>query len=480
MDTKALVWFRRDLRLNDNTAFYHALKNARAVYCAFVFDTDILDRLPSRTDRRVEFIWHALRELVAALEGNGGGLSVLFGRAQDEIPRLASALGVGAVYANRDYEPQARIRDSAVASTLARAGIGFCTFKDQVIFESDEVLTQTGKPYAVFTPYKNAWLKKLAASALPPCPVEAHLGSLAAQAGPALGSLEDIGFHPTDLLALGVRTGMSGARAALQAFSERIDSYADTRDFPASKGTSMLSPHLRFGTISIRELVALALACRSRGASVWLSELIWREFYFAILVHFPCVATNAFHRELDALEFENREDYFAAWCAGATGYPLVDAAMQQLNQTGYMHNRLRMVSASFLVKDLGIDWRWGERYFADHLLDFDLAANNGGWQWSASTGCDAQPYFRIFNPITQSERFDPEGDFIRRFVPQLAQVPRRFIHAPWKMGAGEQVQSACMIGRDYPAPLVDHAAAREKTLLRYRKAKASGLQSGDD
>jgi deoxyribodipyrimidine photo-lyase len=468
---KSLVWFRRDLRVHDHAAFYHALKASCAVCCAFVFDTEILAALPTRADRRVEFIWRSVKELAAELRRRGGELLVLHGRARDEIPRLAARLKVQAVYANRDYEPQARARDASVASALAQSGIAFHDVKDQVIFEGDELLTQGGTPYLVFTPYKNAWLKKLEGSDLQPYALDDHLVKLVGPGAAEVPSLAALGFESTNLLEQGIAAGMSGANTLLHDFEERIDDYATARDYPAQPGTSRLSVHLRFGTVSIRRVAALAHARASRGASVWLSELIWRDFYFSILHHFPHVARSAFRREYDALEFENRDDYYAAWCAGRTGYPLVDAAMQQISQTGYMHNRLRMITASFLVKDLGVDWRWGERDFADRLNDFDLAANNGGWQWAASTGCDAQPYFRIFNPVTQSERFDAEGRFIRRYLPQLAGVPDRYIHAPWKMGASEQREARCLIGRDYPAPIVDHAVARLRTLERYAKAR---------
>ena len=475
---KALVWFRRDLRVRDHAAFYHALKVSRGVYCAFVFDTEILSTLPQRADRRVDFIWQSLQELTAELRSKGGDLLVLHGSAREQIPRLAARLKVQAVYANRDYEPQARSRDAFVAAALAKRDIEFHCFKDQVIFEGEEVLTQGGTPFLVFTPYKNAWLKRLEDSDLRPYAVEEHLANLLKPAAAQMPSLRALGFEPAGLRDLGIAPGASGAEALLREFEDRIDAYAATRDFPALPGPSRLSVHLRFGTVSIRRLAALARVRASRGAAVWLSELIWRDFYFAILHHFPRVANSAFRNEYETLEFENREDYFAAWRAGRTGYPLVDAAMQQIARTGYMHNRLRMVAASFLVKDLGVDWRWGEKYFAEALNDFDLAANNGGWQWAASTGCDAQPYFRIFNPVTQSQRFDPKGQFIRSYLPQLAHVPDRYIHAPWKMGLSEQREARCVIGRDYAAPIVDHAVARSKTLERYAKARKARSAGG--
>lgn len=463
---KALVWFRRDLRDHDHAALSAALGEARQVYCVFVFDREILDALPNRQDRRVHFIRESLLELDAALRARGGGLIVRHGRAREVIPALAAQLGAGAVYANRDYEPAAKQRDAAVAAHLAESGIAFQHFKDQAIFDGDEVVTQAGKPFSVFTPYKNAWLKRLTAA---DCAAYTSQGQLAGRELAGVPSLDEIGFSATNLTALGIQPGMSGARALWEEFSAgRIERYGSLRDFPAVKGVSYLSVHLRFGTLSIRELVRGALA---NAADSWLGELIWRDFYFMILDHFPQVVGHAFKPEYDAIRWAEWPEGLAAWCAGRTGYPLVDAAMRQLNYSGWMHNRLRMVVASFLTKDLGIDWRLGERYFADHLNDFDLSANNGGWQWAASTGCDAQPYFRIFNPLTQSEKFDSEGRFIRRYVPELAALPDKYIHAPWLMGRSEQETLGVVIGRDYPGPIVDHAQARAETLARYAVVK---------
>jgi deoxyribodipyrimidine photo-lyase len=470
---RALVWFRRDLRLEDHAALHYALTSARAVFCAFCFDTEILDALPSRQDRRVEFIWESIAELHCALQAAGGGLYVLHGRARRMIPQLSRELAVDAVFCNRDYEPQARTRDAAVETALRTAGIAFCQYKDQVIFDEDEVLTQSQAPFSVFTPYKNAWLKRLTPSDLGDHPVQGYLGHLAPGPRAPLPTLEALGFERTNLKALPIPTGMSGARTLFEKFIGRIDHYKERRDYPALPGPSYLSVHLRFGTISIRELARAAHARRGEGAQVWLSELIWRDFYFMILHHHPHVATSAFKRQYDEIKWDNDPEWFAAWCEARTGYPLVDAAMRQINQTGYMHNRLRMVSASFLTKDLGIDWRLGERYFADHLNDFDLAANNGGWQWAASTGCDAQPYFRIFNPVTQSERFDPQGAFIRRYVPELANCRDEEIHAPWRMSRKRQEQTNVIVGESYPAPIVDHAVARFRTLRRYAIHDAS-------
>lgn len=465
----SLCWFRRDLRLHDQAALYHALRDSRSVHCVFVFDTDILDALADKTDRRVEFIWHSVRELKLELEKLGSTLHVLHGSARRDVVQLAMRIGAQAVYCNRDYEPDAILRDARVAEDLATDHIDFHACKDQVIFERDEVLNGSGNPYAVFTPYKNAWLKKLDDFYLRAYPTEQYIDRLAASAPAAMPELTALGFRPTNLCTLALPCGMSGAERMFADFAERIDRYRQTRDFPAVKGVSYLSTHLRFGTISIRALARHAWYTGGQGAQTWLSELIWRDFYQMLLFHHPRVVLHAFKAQFDTLHWENDKSWFAAWCAGQTGYPLVDAGMRQLNQTGFMHNRLRMVTASFLVKDLQIDWRWGERYFALNLLDYDLAANNGGWQWAASTGCDAQPWFRIFNPVTQSEKFDPQGKFIRRYVPELADCPDKHVHAPWLMALDEQRRSGIEIGRDYPAPIVDHAAARARTLAMFKQ-----------
>ena len=480
MIDRALVWFRRDLRDFDHAALDHALSEARNVYCAFIFDREILDPLPSRADRRVEFIRDSLVELAVALAARGGALVVRHARAREEIPRLAAVLDVAAVYANRDYEPLARERDAEVAQALATRGIAFRTFKDQVIFECDEIRTQAGTPFGVYTPYRNAWLRALTPVHLASHATHAGAGALAvppATLGGAVPPIAALGFERTNLAATGVAPGMRGGAMAFTQFRARVDRYGDTRDFPALPGTSRLSVHLRFGTVSIRELVAFAHA-RSlhpggEGAAKWLAELVWREFYAQLLWHHPHVATRAFQPAYAGLRFPDDAALFAAWRAGQTGYPIVDAAMREINATGYMHNRLRMVAASFLVKDLLVDWRHGERHFADHLLDYDLASNNGGWQWAASTGCDAQPWFRIFNPVTQSRRFDPDGEFIRRHVPELAALDAREIHAPWLVPAPMQRAKGVVVGRDYPAPIVDHARARKQALALFEAARAA-------
>jgi len=487
---RALLWFRRDLRADDHAALHHALRAARQVWCVFVFDREILAPLP-RQDRRVEFIRDSLVGLDAQLRAlgsahgvEGAGLIVRHGLPAEEIPALAQQLGAQAVYANHDDEPAALARDARVRGRLADLGVAMHTSKDHVIFERSEVLTQGGNPYGVFTPYKNAWLKKADAFYLKAYPVAHHAGALAPRpAGLEAGvpTLAEIGFEATNLHSLRLPSGSAGGQELLQEFlDERIGRYHETRDYPAVKGPSYLSTHLRFGTVSIRQLAREAWQrCQggpdSRGAEVWLSELVWRDFYHQILHHHPQVVGHAFKPEYDRIKWEHGKQadaLFQAWCEGRTGYPLVDAAMHQINQTGYMHNRLRMVVASFLVKDLGLDWRRGEAYFATHLNDFDLAANNGGWQWAASSGCDAQPYFRIFNPVSQSEKFDASGKFIRRYLPQLAALPDKLIHAPWLARPIDLAAAKIELGRNYPQPVVDHAAARERTLQRYAVVKA--------
>jgi deoxyribodipyrimidine photo-lyase len=472
---KSLVWFRRDLRAFDHAALHHALNSSNVVYCAFIFDEDILAAL-ARDDRRVQFIHASVAELDAELRQLGGHLIVRSARARAAMPELAAELGVDAVFANTDYEPQALARDAAVAASLEAAGRRFLSFKDQVIFDRNEVLTLGGQPFSVFTPYKKAWLKRMAAQpeSVAPYAIEPYARRFAPAApGHALPGLGDIGFRPAAAPALAA--GMSGAARLFEQFIPRLPEYGVARDFPAADGSSHLSVHLRFGTLSVRHLVRtvnqlIASGAGGAGAPVWLSELVWREFYAMILFHHPRVAVQAFRPASNGIEWETgpaAEQAFAAWCDGRTGYPLVDAAMAQLNLTGYMHNRLRMVTASFLVKDLGIDWRWGERYFALRLNDYELASNNGGWQWAASTGCDAQPWFRIFNPLTQSQNFDPDGTFIRRYLPQLAALDAGQIHAPWLLPRELLARKHIRLGRDYPEPIVVHEQARQRTLARF-------------
>jgi len=479
----ALVWFRRDLRIADQAALYHALKAARKVYCGFILDRAILDTLP-RADRRVEFILDSLAALDARLHelAPGAGLLVRHGFATDELPRLAQQLHVQAVYANHDDEPAALARDAAVRGALSDIGIALHTSKDHVVFERSEVLTGSGKAYSVFTPYKNAWLRKLEPFYVSAYPVERYghrLAPVPEGVPSGVPSLAEAGFEPTNLHELQLGAGEAGARALLEDFLPRIERYGGARDFPAVKGPSYLSMHLRFGTVSIRQLAreaAQRMHLGSAGAATWLSELVWRDFYHQVLHHHPRVVGASFKPEYDAIKWEHGKHakaLFQAWCEGRTGYPLVDAAMAQINQSGYMHNRLRMVTASFLTKDLGIDWRWGEAWFAEKLNDFDLAANNGGWQWAASTGCDAQPYFRIFNPVSQSEKFDAAGKFIRRYLPVLAKLDDKAIHAPWLARPIELAEAGVRLGENYPLPVVMHDEARERTLARYAVVKAA-------
>ena len=467
-NARALVWFRRDLRVDDHAALSDALRVADVVHCAFLFDTAILDSLPP-ADARVTFIWDSVSELRSALAARGGALHVLRGRAEVEIPRLAARLNVATVHAARDYEPEAVARDARVAERLALGGIALRLRKDQVIFELDELRTRSGGWFTVFTPYRNRWLEALSPRDLQPHPVKGLRGRLARERGTGMPALATLGFRRARLP---VPAGSSGAARLWRAFRPRLARYARQRDFPAAGATSRLSTHLRFGTISIRRLVAVARRSRGAGAAAWLSELVWRDFFFAILAARPDVVDHAFRREFDRLAWSRSERHWQAWCAGRTGYPIVDAAMRELAAEGTMHNRLRMVAASFLAKDLGIDWRRGERHFAARLLDYDLAANNGNWQWCASTGCDAQPWFRIFNPVVQSRRFDPDGRYIRRWIPELVRVPDRYLHAPWEM---PRQSGGFRIGRDYPCPVVRHADARGRALARYAAVRQRNI-----
>ena len=490
-----LVWLRRDLRLSDHSALHLARSFKEPIQCVFVFDQEILDKIPRlpgqalNQDRRLGFIHAAVAALDERIGQAGGHLITRYGLARQELPQIAQAIGAVRVLFAHDDEPAARARDQQVSEALQAAGIACHSVKDQCIFERHEVLTQAQKPFSVFTPYKNAWLRQLSPEATAPRSTgsDAAFGKrllpqhqLPKALRTGLPSLESMGFGPGNLDALRIPLGASGAQRLFEDFKPRIGQYKVARDFPGAKGPSYLSVHLRFGTISIRELVRFALEARedkknSEGAETWLSELIWRDFYMQILYHHPHVVGRSFRPEYDAIAWETgpeSDQLFEAWCQGQTGFPIVDASMRQLNATGYMHNRLRMVVASFLTKDLGIDWRRGEAYFAWKLNDFDLSANNGGWQWAASTGCDAQPYFRIFNPTSQSERFDAKGLFIRRYVPEIAALPDKYIHAPWTAPPLLLSEAGIDLGETYPAPVVDHDLARKKTLARFSVVKA--------
>jgi deoxyribodipyrimidine photo-lyase len=464
---RAIVWLRRDLRLDDNVALAAAGERSGEVVVAFIIDPELL-----RSERIgapiVQTFFEALSRLRDDLRARGSDLALLEGDPARELPSFAKQIGAGAVFYNEDYDPAAIARDAAVTGALHRDGIEARSFLDHVCLGAQDVRTRSGEAYRVFTPYARSWRDRYAIA--PVLPVD----SLGAIDG-TLASRETIGATrviptPEDFAFTSSRArphcGEAVANEMLDAFLAEgggVDRYAELRDVPSCDATSHLSVQLRAGTIGIRTCFARAYrAARdpARRASVetWISELIWREFYQMLLRCFPHVVTNAFVRGGDELPWENDERAFDAWCQGRTGYPIVDAAMRQLNETGWMHNRLRMIVASFLTKDLLVDWRWGERYFETHLADADLAQNNGGWQWAASTGADAAPYFRIFNPLLQSKTFDPDGAFIRTMIPELKDVPGEAIHAPWQHP---------LLQIDYPPPIVDHDHARARALAAY-------------
>lgn len=429
-DKTAIFWFRRDLRLEDNHGLFEALQSGSPVIPVFVFDTQILDHLEDKKDARVEFIHLALQDIDTKLKNHGAGLHVAIGDPTEVIPRLANQFNAHTVYANRDYEPYARKRDESVYRSLLARGINFKGYKDQVLFEKSEVMKADGLPYTVFTPYSKKWKSLLAVQGIPEYPSETLLSNMKSSGIDSFPGLSDIGFEasgiefPSEHVADGI-----------------LQHYAETRDIPGIRGTSRLSVHLRFGTIPVRKLTARALNLNEK----YLNELIWREFYQMILWHFPQTVDNAFNSKYDRIEWENDENLFALWKEGKTGYPIVDAGMRELNQTGYMHNRVRMVVASFLSKHLLIDWRWGERYFASKLLDFDLASNIGGWQWAAGCGCDAAPYFRVFNPYLQQQKFDPDYAYIRKWIPGFD--PDHYLK-----------------------PIVEHTFARDRAIRTYKVA----------
>jgi deoxyribodipyrimidine photo-lyase len=434
--TVNIFWFRRDLRIQDNAGLYHALKDGNAVLPVFIFDTDILDELVAdsfgedKTDRRVEFIHQALMDMQQQLVKMGSSLDVRYGNPLNIYKELLNEYNIEKVFTNHDYEPYAKQRDGGIEELLKAKGISFQTYKDQVMLEKNEVLKDDGKPYTIFTPYSRKWKAVLTAFHLKSYPNKKYFKNFYKQAEQKIISLSAIGFKPTDQPFPGKE--WQGAI---------IRNYKQQRDIPSLPGTSRLSVHLRFGTISIRTLADEAGALND----TFLNELIWRDFYHMILWHFPKVVGHAFKPEYDNIKWRNNEKEFGAWCTGQTGYPIVDAGMRELNTTGFMHNRVRMIVASFLTKHLLIDWRWGEAYFAKKLLDFDLAANNGGWQWAAGSGCDAAPYFRIFNPYLQTKKFDPELKYIRKWVPEFEEFT-------------------------YPKPIIEHEVARKRCLEVYAAA----------
>jgi deoxyribodipyrimidine photo-lyase len=426
-----IFWFRRDLRLDDNAGLYHALKSGNPVLCLFIFDPAILDQLDNKKDTRVTFIYDTVKDLQQQLEEHGSGLLVMYDKVETAWHRILKAYDVVAVYTNHDHEPYAKKRDEAIATLLSKHDISFKTYKDQVIFEKNEVIKDDGKPYTVFTPYSRKWKQKLNDFYLRSYPTKKYLKNLTQIKHLPIPTLQDIGFERSEQPTPG------------KSYKAIIDDYAEKRDYPAIKGTSHIGIHLRFGTLSIRQLATEANHAKEK---TWLNELIWREFYMMILHHFPKTTDHAFRPEYDRIKWINNEDHFEAWCKGETGYPLVDAGMRELNETGFMHNRIRMLTASFLSKHLLIDWRWGERYFAEKLLDYEMASNVGGWQWAAGSGTDAAPYFRIFSPDAQTKRFDPELRYIKKWVPEYADLSK------------------------YPTPIVDHVFARERCLNAFKAA----------
>lgn len=425
-----IFWFRRDLRLYDNAGLYFALKGGLPVLPLFVFDIEILEKLEDRNDARVMFIHDEISKIHDSLRKFNSGLLVIKGRPLEILNHLVKKYQVDTVFCNHDYEPYAKKRDEKVKRMLRERGVGFKSYKDQVIFEKEEILNNQEEPYKVFTPYKNEWLTNFTDNCTQPFPSEKLLPVMFTPGPETIPSLSDIGFKRSEI-----------AIPPRKLEPDIIQSYHESRDFPSQNGTTRLGIHLRHGTVSIREAVRTG----KKYNKIWLNELIWREFYMMILHHFPKVVNHSFKSKYDRIRWDNQEDNFAKWCEGRTGYPIVDAGMRQLNKTGYMHNRVRMIVASFLTKHLLIDWRWGEAYFAGKLLDYELASNNGGWQWAAGTGTDAQPYFRIFNPSSQTTKFDPDLAYIKKWIPE--------IHT-----------------EKYPKPMVEHTFARKRAIETYKNA----------
>jgi deoxyribodipyrimidine photo-lyase len=430
MPSVNIFWFRRDLRLDDNAGLYHALKSGKPVLPLFIFDTNILSKLNDRADKRVLFIYETILSIQKQLESYNSNLIVKVGEPVTIWKELLNEYDINEVFTNHDFEPYALERDAAVSELLSSKKISFKTFKDHVIFEKDEVIKDDGKPYTVFTPYSKKWRLKLNDFYAKSYPSLQYVSNFYKTEPIVIPSLEQIGFQISDT-----------HFPAKIIPAKVVNQYTEQRNFPAIMGTSRLGIHLRFGTLSVRKLLAFALPKNQ----TFVNELIWRDFYQQIIWHFPHVVKGAFKKQYDHIRWENNETQFKQWCEGRTGYPLVDAGMRELNETGFMHNRVRMVVASFLCKHLLIDWRWGEVYFAEKLLDFDLAANNGGWQWAAGSGTDAAPYFRIFNPAAQLEKFDKDLMYVKKWVPEYG-------------------TSA------YPQPIVVHEIARVRCLERYKEA----------
>lgn len=426
----SVYWMRRDLRVEDNAALHHALQGDHPVVPLFIFDYNILHKLEDRRDARVQFLLHELLDIKKTLKDQGSDIEIRYGKPENIWDEITREYNVGAVFTNNDYEPYARDRDEKIQSKLNDQDIDFFGFKDQVIFEKDEVVKDDGSPYVVYTPYSKKWLEKFSDSDAESFPCAKYFDNLHSFNAPEPPSLEEMGFSSFEY-----------EYPSREIDTSILKNYSDMRDFPGEKGTSRLSMHLRFGTLSIRKATRVAL----KHSKSWLNELIWRNFYQVIIWHFPESAERSFRPKYDAIPWRNDEDEFEAWCAGKTGYPIVDAGMRELNTTGFMHNRVRMVVASFLTKHLLIDWRWGEAYFAEKLLDFELASNVGGWQWAAGSGCDAAPYFRVFNPESQTKKFDPDHKYIKKWVPEFRDSK-------------------------YPDPIVPHKEARERALSTYKSA----------
>lgn len=455
-----LCWVRRDLRLHDHAALSMALHEGETTL-VFIFDPLILNKLHDKNDRRVTFIYQSLQEMEKELQGKGSSIIIRYGDPVTEIPKLAQELRVKKVFTNRDYEPYAKERDTQVGKQLMQLEIGFETFKDSVFYEKHEVEKNDGGIYKVFTPYKNKWLEKFEINDKLIPDFHCALKNLRQFKNPKnilkFDWYKEIGFKETLPPLAG---GTTHAKKRLNYFAGIMDDYAALRNFPATDGTSLLSVYIRHGNISIRDLFRTAFSSHSEGAKMWISELIWREFYQMILDACPYVEKGPFKEQYGKIKWQGTKSDFLAWCEGRTGYPIIDAAMRCLNATGMIHNRLRMIVASFLCKTLLVDWQKGEHYFAEKLLDYDLAANNGGWQWSSSSGCDAQPYFRIFNPYAQSEKFDPKGEFIRQWVPELAHLSAKNIHHPDPKSAP-----------DYLKPIVSYELNRKRALSMYSVVK---------
>lgn len=426
----AFHWFRRDLRLTDNRPLFEALQSGNPVIGVFIFDQAILSKLNNPEDRRVDFIHQTLTSLKQQLRNLGSDLLIKVGTPDSVWKELLSSYSIASIYAGRDYEPYARNRDAAISTLASEFGTNAYFIKDHVIFEEHEVVKDDGKPYTVFTPYKNKWVSKFSDANIQSYPSEQNLHHFAKLSFEDAPTIESLGFTKTNLEV-----------PSTEVSEDLLKKYATNRDFPWKKGTSRLSLHLRFGTISTRALMRSAIL----QSETFRNELIWRDFYHMILFYFPHAAKSAFKPAYDQIQWENNEEHFKAWCEGKTGYPIVDAGMRELKETGFMHNRVRMIVASFLTKHLLIDWKWGEAWFARHLNDFDLAANNGGWQWAASSGCDAAPYFRVFNPSEQAKKFDPDALYIRKWVPELNSF-------------------------SYPKPIVEHSFARNRAIERYAAA----------